>query len=326
MVSGASVVRWLMEYRRLGKTNIKVSRICFGTLTAGPLQANLPLEQGAALMAEAVERGINFFDTAQLYETYPYLRRAMEITGQKDIVISTKTYAYTRQLAEEALEQARRELNRDVVDIFMLHEQESIHTLRGHREALEYLLEQKQRGIIRAVGASMHRIAAVEGALQMELDVIHPLLNREGLGIMDGTRAQMEQAVRQAHHRGMGVFSMKPLGGGNLFRSSGECLRYAFSLPWVDSVALGMQSVEELKANLEFYQTGEFSPQAKGELERKVRHLHIDDWCEGCGICVERCGQKALSLQEGRAVCNDSRCLLCGYCASTCPAWAIKVV
>ncbi|HHY52186.1 MAG TPA: aldo/keto reductase, partial [Clostridiales bacterium] len=165
-----------MKYAWLGKTGIQVSRICFGTLTAGPLQANLPLEEGATLMAEAIERGINFFDTAQLYETYPYLRRAMEITGKKDIVISTKTYAYTRQLAQEALEQARRELNRDVIDIFMLHEQESIHTLRGHREALEYFFEQKQKGVIRAVGASMHRIAAVEGALQMGLDVIHPLL------------------------------------------------------------------------------------------------------------------------------------------------------
>jgi len=315
-----------MKYAWLGKTGIQVSRICFGTLTAGPLQANLTLEEGATLMAEAIERGINFFDTAQLYETYPYLRRAMEITGKKDIVISTKTYAYTRQLAQEALEQARRELNRDVIDIFMLHEQESIHTLRGHREALEYFFEQKQKGVIRAVGASMHRIAAVESALQVGLDVIHPLLNMEGLGIMDGTRAQMEQAVRQAHDRGIGVFSMKPLGGGNLFRSAEECLQYAFSLPWVDSVALGMQSVEELSANLEFFETGKFSPKARAELENKVRRLHIDDWCEGCGTCVERCGQKALFLKDGKAVCDHSRCILCGYCASTCPAWAIKVV
>ncbi len=315
-----------MNYTLLGHTQIKVSRICFGTLTAGPLQANLPLEQGAALMAEAVERGVNFFDTAQLYETYPYLRRAMELTGQKDLVISTKTYAYSRELAREALEQARRELNRDVIDIFMLHEQESIHTLRGHRDALEYLLEQKQRGIIRAVGASMHRVAAVEGAVQMGLDVIHPLINQAGLGIMDGTRADMEQAIQEAHSRGIGVFSMKPLGGGNLFRSAQDCLRYAFSLPGVDSVALGMQSVEELKANLEFYETGAFSPRAKAGLEGKVRRLHIDDWCEGCGICVKRCGQQALSLRDGRAVCDDSRCILCGYCSSTCPAWAIKVV
>ncbi len=315
-----------MEYTLLGNTQIKVSRICFGTLTAGPMQANLPLEQGAALMAEAVERGINFFDTAQLYDTYPYLRRAMELAGRRDLVISTKTYAYSRELAREALEQARRELNRDVIDVFMLHEQESIHTLRGHRDALEYLLEQKQRGVIRAVGASMHRVAAVEGALQMGLDVIHPLINQAGLGIMDGTRADMEQAIQRAHSRGVGIFSMKPLGGGNLFRSAQDCLQYAFSLPGVDSVALGMQSVGELKANLEFYETGAFSPQAKAELEGKVRRLHIDDWCEGCGICVERCGQKALSLQNGQAVCDDSRCILCGYCSSTCPAWAIKVV
>jgi len=49
-----------MKYLPLGQSGIVVSRICFGTLTIGPLQANLPLEQGVLLLEEAVERGINF--------------------------------------------------------------------------------------------------------------------------------------------------------------------------------------------------------------------------------------------------------------------------
>lgn len=310
----------------LGKTNIQVSRLCFGSLTLGPLQGKLPLEEGAAVMAHAIQGGVNFTDTAELYETYPYIRRAMELTGKYDMVVSSKTYAYSRELAIKAVEGARKGLNRDYIDIFMLHEQESIHTLRGHAEALDYLYECKEKGIIRAVGASMHHVAAVEGAIQRQLDVVHPLLNIAGLGIVDGGRAEMEKAVQQAHDNGLGVFAMKPLGGGNLHKKATECLQYALSLPFVDSIAIGMQSVDEVEANLHFWNHGTFTDAAIHKLAHKNRKLHIDDWCEGCGSCVKRCGQGALSLQNNVAICDHSRCLLCGYCSAVCPVFAIKVV
>lgn len=310
----------------LGNTGIAVSRMCFGALTVGPLQAKLPLEQGAAVLAHAMRRGVNFFDTAQLYETYPYIRRAVEMCGNPEVVICSKTYAWNRRLAGEAVEQARRELDRDVIDIFMLHEQESIHTLRGHCEALDYLYDCKARGVIRAVGASMHHVAAVRAAVRLGLDVIHPLLNLTGIGIVDGDRQQMEQAVHSAHGAGIGVYSMKPLGGGNLFQRAEECLDYALGLPCVDSVAIGMQSIEEVDANINYWETGAFTPEQRRALTGKTRRLHIDSWCEGCGKCVSVCGQRALSLQGGRAVCAHERCVLCGYCAPGCPAWAIKVV
>lgn len=300
--------------------------MCFGTLTVGPLQGNLPLEEGSTVLAAGIQGGVNFCDTAQLYETYPYIRRAMEMTGKYDLVISSKTYAYTRELAVTAVEEARKALNRDYVDIFMLHEQESALTLRGHREALDYLLECKSKGILRAVGASMHHIAAVEGATALGLDVIHPLLNCTGLGIVDGSRQQMEEAVSAAHNHGVGTFTMKPLGGGNLFKSAPACLDYVLGLDYVDSVAIGMQSVEEVEANLSYWQEGHFSPAQLRELEQKQRRLHIDDWCEGCGQCVKTCPQDALSVMEGKAVCNYSACVLCSYCAGVCPVWAIKVV
>lgn len=315
-----------MDVTALGRTGIQVSRLCFGALTIGPLQANLPLEEGAQVVAYAIQQGITFFDTAQLYQSYPYLRRAMEMTGRHDIVIASKTYAYSRELAIQAVEDARRALNRDVIDLFLLHEQESIHTLRGHRGALEYLLEQKSRGVIRAVGASTHRVAGVEGAVREGLDVIHPLLNPQGLGIGDGTVEDMEQAIAEAHQAGMGVYTMKPLGGGNLFRQADRCLQYAFDFPYAHSVAVGMQSIDEVQANLDFYHNRSFSSQAQAVLAEKRRHLHIDDWCEGCGSCVEHCGQRALSIEGDRAVCEHDKCILCGYCAARCPSWAIKVV
>lgn len=284
------------------------------------------MEEGAQLLCQAIYRGVNFFDTAQLYGSYPYIRRAMELSGKRDIVISTKTYAHTRELAVTALEESCQELGRDYIDIFLLHEQESEHTLRGHREALDYLLEQKQRGVIRAVGLSTHMVAGVKAAIDAQLDVIHPLLNLAGLGIGDGTREDMQTAVWQAHTAGIGVFSMKALGGGNLFRRAEECLEYALSLPYVHSVAVGMQGKSEVDANIDFFEGKGFSPAARDDLQSKTRRLHIESWCEGCGACVARCGQGALSLDKQMAICEGSACLLCGYCGAVCPAMAIKII
>jgi aryl-alcohol dehydrogenase-like predicted oxidoreductase/NAD-dependent dihydropyrimidine dehydrogenase PreA subunit len=287
----------------LGASGVEVSRLCFGTLTVGPLQANMSPQAGGEIIAAAIERGVNFCDAAQLYGTYPHIRRAMELTGERGLVVASKTYAYTRKQAMEAVEQARRELDRDYIDIFLLHEQESIHTLNGHAEALEYLLECKSKGIIRAVGASMHRVAAVYGAIEKRLDIIHPLLNISGLGIADGTREDMEKAVAKAHRAGTGVYGMKALGGGNLFRRAEECLSYVLGLDCVDALAVGMQSVSEVAANVRFFEAGAFRPEEKAALQSRTRRLHIDDWCEGCGKCAKACGQNALRVQDGKARC-----------------------
>ena len=115
-----------------------VSRLCFGALTIGPLQANLPVREGAAVIRKALESGVNFIDTAELYRTYPYIREALRgFTG--DVAICSKCYAYTRQDMQKSVEKALIELDRDYIDIFMLHEQESALTIKGHWEAYEYL-------------------------------------------------------------------------------------------------------------------------------------------------------------------------------------------
>lgn len=135
-----------MEKRLLGNTGIEVSRLCFGSLTMTPFQANLSIKEGADLIVYAYERGINFIDTAEIYENYDYIRQALKSIPREDYVISTKTYAYTKELARESLDKALKELNLDYIDIFLLHEQESEHTIRGHYPAIEYLLQQKKLG------------------------------------------------------------------------------------------------------------------------------------------------------------------------------------
>ncbi len=226
-----------------------LQELCFGTLTMSPLQLNMSVEQGAELLLYAYERGVRFLDTADLYGTYPHIRRAL--VGAPDLVISTKAYCYDRKTASAALERAFRGLDREYVDLFMLHEQESLYTLRGHQEALDYLCEQKALGRVGAVGMSTHHVAAVKAAWRFPgIQVIHPLINLGGVGIQGGTRCDMEGAIASAHRQGAGVFAMKALGGGHLIGSSREAFSYILSLPWIDAVAVGMQSFAEIDANV----------------------------------------------------------------------------
>jgi len=315
-----------VEKKTLGQTGLNVSRLCFGTLTLSPLQRNLSVEAGAKLIEKAVDQGINFFDTAELYQNYPYLRKAFE--KRDDVVIATKSYSYDQKTAEKSLEAARRGLNRDVIDIFLLHEQESDLTLKGHWEAIEYFVRQKQLGRIKAFGISTHHIAGIKAANQYdEIEVIHMIYNLTGIGIADGSLEAMETEIKTAHRLGKGCYAMKPLGGGHLIDRREDALKFVLNQSAIDSVAIGIQSEAELAYNLSFF--GGHTPGEKicNEIRTQKRYLHIHtDWCTGCGACVERCGQDALRLIHQKATVNNEKCVLCSYCASVCPVLAIKII
>ncbi len=314
-----------MQYVKLGNTGITVSKMCFGALVIGPLQVSLPVEEGARVIRAALERGVNFIDTAELYGTYGHIRKAMKGFDRRPVV-ATKSYAYSEQGAAESVEKARRELDTDVLDIFLLHEQESRLTLRGHREALEYYLNEREKGRIRAVGVSTHHIEVVRAICDMpEIDVIHPIVNISGIGIADGSIGEMLAAVEGAWKSGKGVYSMKPLGGGNLLHSYEECMDFVLGQPYIHSIAVGMQSAQEVEMNIRRFEGGVIPEKLREAIAAREKRLHVDYWCEGCGKCVKRCGQGALSLVDGKAVADAEKCVLCGYCGSVCPQFAIKV-
>ena len=311
-----------MEYTALGRSGLLVSRLCFGTLTISPLQRGFDVEKGAALLKSAYDMGVTFFDTAELYRTYAHLKSAFEHTD--DVVISTKSYAYDEKTAADSLDKARRGLGRDVIDIFMLHEQESVHTLRGHREAIEYFLKKKQAGVIRAFGVSTHFAACTKAAAVHDaIDVVHAIYNKRGLGVADGTKEDMEDAVRACYAAGRGIFAMKPLGGGHMCGDAAAALSYAADSPYVHAVAVGMQSEAEIADNCAFFSGQRDITFASAGTKRK---LMIHDWCTGCGTCVAACQNSALSLKDGKISIDQGRCVFCGYCGAACPDFAIKVI
>jgi len=315
-----------MQYSQLGQTPYRVSRICFGALTIGPLQANLSLSGGAAVIRAAMDAGINFIDTAQMYRTYPYIREALK-SDRREMVIATKCYAYSREEMAKSLEMARQEMNRDRIEIFELHEQESELTIRGHWPAIEYLLEAKAKGLVGAIGISTHTVAAVRAAAAIpEIEVVHPMINVTGLGILDGSRDEMLAAIGECWRAGKGIYGMKAIGGGNLISQVRKSLDWAYHQPHLHSVAVGMKSAAEVRLNAAWLSGEEGDAADRAAVKDTPRQLHIDEWCTGCGACLEACSQGALRLENGRTEVDQSRCLFCGYCAAACRDFCIKVV
>lgn len=312
---------------KLGNTGIMVSRLCFGALTVSPLQANLSVEDGARVMAYAFDRGINFVDTAKLYNNYAYIKRALELTKNKDIVISCKSYDYTYEGMKESVAEACEAMGVKKINIFSLHEQESRLTLKGHRDAIRYLQDAKKQGIIDAIGVSTHSIEVVDAVADMpEIGVVHPLYNKNGLGIMDGTVEEMGNAIKKANLAGKGIYSMKALGGGNLLSSFKECMDFVLYNPYIHSIAMGMQTTDEVDADIAAVEGRPISEKLLKRVKGRSKRLLIEEWCEGCGHCVDACQAKALSLVNGKAQVDESKCLLCGYCSAHCPNFYIKII
>ncbi len=316
-----------MKQISLGDTGITTSRIVFGTLPLGPLQACLSPGEGGRLIRHALECGVNLIDTATLYETYPHVRAGLRgFNGE--VRIATKTHAPDGATARAHVELALRELGRDRLDIVLLHGARIADPFAERREVLDVLLRMKEEGKIAHVGLSSHYISAIRKVVaHPEIEVVHPLINLTGMGILDGSAEEMAAAIAACSLAGKGVYAMKALAGGNLIAEARASLRYVFGLPGVDAVAIGMLSEAEIEANVGLAEEGRAEEATWQQLEKKRRRLRVmERVCKGCGMCVDACVNNALTVVGGSARVDEATCVLCGYCGAACPEFIIRVV
>jgi len=315
-----------MKKASLGQTGIEVSELCFGVLPMGPLQAGLTLEAGAELIVSALNQGVNFLDTAELYRTYPYIRKALD-NYAGEVVIASKSAAETYEGMKKSIEDALEQLNRSFLDLFLIHAaRDTAEVFEERRGALKCLKEYKAKGKIRAIGISTHSVEVVlKAAEHDDMEVIFPIINKMGLGIVGGSTDEMLQAIKKGKEAGKGIYAMKALAGGHLIGDVQGAINYVRNIEGICSVAVGMVKKAELDLNLKIF-NDEDIPEELLLGGKKNKRLIVSVFCKGCGSCVEACPNRALSLVNGKAEVNPQSCLLCGYCSPSCPEFALRVV
>jgi len=318
-----------LKRTKLGNTDIEVTELCIGTLILGRLQAGLSPDEGAPAVRRALELGVNFIDTAKGYETYPHVLKGMD--GFRDVVIASKSPVKDSSQMRKDVEACLRQLKRETIDVFHLHLVKTKEDMREREGALDALVRCREEGLIRAVGLSAHGPEGVLCALDYgEIEVVLPILNRKGLGIVGGTLDEMLDAVRKVRERGLGVYDMKPLGGGHLIDDIPGAVDYLRGLGVFDSISVGLKTPEEVEIMVGVFEGDpdmiERSYVVGKERAGRKRLIVYEFMCERCGKCVEACAQGAMSLGAKSAEVDHDSCILCGYCAAVCPKFAIRVI
>src|SRR4030088_2561622 len=161
-----------MEYATLGNTGLLVSKLCFGTMTFGDgrglFKGISAVGQAGAdeLVKTSIDRGINFFDTADNYtegESEKILGQSLKTLNiaRKDVVIATKVYSRvgpgpndigaSRGHIMDAVEASLRRLQTDHIDLYQIHGNDSVTPVEETIRALDTLV---QHGKVRYIGCS----------------------------------------------------------------------------------------------------------------------------------------------------------------------------
>ena len=152
-----------MEYTKLGKTDIEISKICVGCMSFGKAgtmhQWTLDEEAAEGVVRHSLERGINFFDTANVYSagtSEEYLGRALRKNTARDkVVIASKVYFNPGRLSREAIhreiDSSLKRLGTDYIDLYIIHRFDYETPIEETMEALNELVK---AGKVRALGAS----------------------------------------------------------------------------------------------------------------------------------------------------------------------------
>ena len=317
-----------MEYTKLGKTGLEISRMGFGGI---PIQ-KVDVPAVRTLMEKMAEKGINYIDTARGYTvSEAYIGEALE--GMRDkFVLATKSMSRTKEAMAKDIETSLANLRTDYIDLYQIHNPglADIETVIAPGGALEALMEAKAAGKIGHIGLTAHFNAVFERAL--EFDWVETIMFPYNI-----VESQGVELMRRCTEQNVGFICMKPLAGGAL-EDATLALRYICQNPDVSVVIPGMYDVKEIDQNIAAVE--DVSPLTGEELEKieEIRNTLGTQFCRRCNYCQPCAAGINISgtfLMEGyldRYGLGDwakSRyatfakkagdCIGCGVCETRCP-------
>ena len=238
----------------LGRTGLRVSRLCFGTGTQGwqgrSDQSALGVDGLSRLLRFAHERGVRFWDTADQYGTHAHVAAALREVGRDRVTVATKTTSRSGPEIEADLERFLRELGTDYIDIVLLHCLTDAAWPTQLQEGMAVLDRAKERGWVRAVGCSCHDFGALEASADTDwTDVNLVRMNYAGKSMCAGPERVAPVIARMAA-AGKGVYGMKVVGGGGeLTGDPAKAIRFTCGIDGVHAIVMGMVNEAQVLEN-----------------------------------------------------------------------------
>ena len=265
-----------MEYRTLGKSGLKISRMGFGGI---PIQ-KIDEEGTRKLLHEMMEKGVNYIDSARGYTvSEQYIGYGLEGIRDK-FVLATKSMSRTKEAMAADIETSLGNFRTDYIDLYQVHNpsMEQLDQVMGEGGALEALMEARAAGKIGHIGLTAHSTEVFERAL--ELDWVETIMFPYNIVEQQGA-----ELIHKCAEKNIGFIVMKPLAGGAIEDAS-LALRYVCSNPDVTVVIPGMAEIHELEQNLDACSNTE--PLTQEELKEmdKVREQLGTDFCRRCNYCA----------------------------------------
>jgi len=286
---GAPASGPVFQYKTLGKTGLKVTTVGFGCM----------ITSDGSVVERAADLGITYFDTARGYQSGNNERMvgAALKKKRKDIVLSSKTMAKTKEDALAHIDTSLKELGTDHLDIWYLHNKTSPADIKD--ELIEAQQIAKKAGKIRFAGVSTHQ-GQVELipflAKHPQVDVILTAYNFT-------LEPAIAKAIEEASKAGKGVVGMKVMAGGTgrlkpddpnfakLKRDGAmlAALKWVLRNPNIDTTIPSMTDNDQLDENLKAMAQG-FNPADEKLLAQRLEQI-APFYCRTCGRCDGMCRQ-----------------------------------
>jgi len=244
----------------LGKTGIKLSRVGLGTGMKGGMRQSNQTKLGQkgfeALMKGAYDRGVRWFDLADMYGSHQLFAGSLSGIARDKYVLVSKIWLHQRGLPEPerpdvdvVVQRFLKELKTDHIDLVLMHCMWYDDWQKRFRKQMDALAKLKEKGLIRAHGVSCHSLPALTiASTEPWVDSIHTRINPYGTK-MDGPPSKVVPVLKQAHANGKGVVGMKIIGEG-AFRDSDEArdnsVKYVLGLGCVDTMVVGFEKTAEI--------------------------------------------------------------------------------
>ncbi|MEE0941699.1 MAG: aldo/keto reductase [Methanobrevibacter sp.] len=309
---------------RLGKTNLEVNKNGFGAL---PIQ-RCTMQEAVEILKKAYDNGIDFYDTAHFYtDSEEKMGNAFKDIPREKIYIASKTAAETPEDFWSDLETSLKSLKTDYLDLYQFHNISFVP--KKDDELFEAMLEAKEKGMIRHIGLTTHKITfaheAIESGLYETLQYPFSYLSGE----------EEIELVEKCKKFDVGFIAMKAMGGGLITNSKAS---FAF-LNQFDNVLpiWGVQKISELDEFLSYDSTTVLDDELKSTIENDKKELG-EDFCRGCGYCmpcpeeikISICARMSLWVRRfptephlteewQKTMAQTENCIECYACVDKCP-------